>query len=78
MIWALVAFAARWVPSGFASLGRSASNPSADTSGPAAIIAPPSRLSGINLERRAERVCNRKPEVVDRYLSVHTILFRGR
>lgn len=77
-MWAPVASAARWVHSAFAPQGRSASNLSADMSGHAPLIAPQSKLSGINLELRAERVCNRNPEAVERYLAVHLTLFKER
>lgn len=40
-------------------------------------MSPKSKRNGVTLERRAVRVCNRKPEAVERYLAVHQILGRG-
>ena len=75
-MWAPVASVARLVAAAIASLGISANKPGAGTSGPVSRTSMPSKRSGVTLERRAVRVCNRQPEQIDRYLAVHRTLGR--
>lgn len=78
MTWALVASVNRLVRSAFATPASTPANQSADTSGPAQYTAPKSSPCAIDLGRRAERVCNRQRDRVERYLAVHLTLGRGR